>query len=107
MITKEITIKGKPYKIKASTASAVYYEQMKGEMFSIDSLTDNLLYFYCMVLANNRDKEIPSFFDFLDEMDDDANNILSIFEALLADQKKKNEIFSHNENVNDDGKKKE
>lgn len=84
MQTRTVTINGSQYTLKACTMAAVYYEQVKGEAFKIGTLTDNLLYFWCMLLAGNRDKPILGFSEFVDALDADPD-ILKAFEELVRD----------------------
>lgn len=107
MLTKTITLNGEEYRLRACTAAAVYYEQVKGEPFDIvKGLTDNLLYFWCMLQASNRDKAVMDFFDFVDYLDENPD-ILTVFRELLTDaQKRTAVVFQTEEDKAQENKKK-
>lgn len=89
MLTRTVTINDVEYRLRACSAAAVFYEQAKGEKFdAVESLTDNLLYFWCMLAACNRDKAVMDFFDFVDALDENPE-ILSVFGELLEDARKR------------------
>ena len=104
MITTQITLKGEMYALRASTAAAIYYEQVTGKPFELDTLTDNFMYFWCMVLASNRDKPVIGFIDFVDALDE-SPDALKAFEELLTDLRARNSLIE--DSTVSDNKKKE
>lgn len=84
MITAQITLNGERYAVRASTAAAVYYEQVAGKGFDLDTLTDQMLYCWCMVIAANPDRPMLDFRAFLDALDA-SPDAADGFAALLDD----------------------
>ncbi len=98
----EITIQDKTYKIKYSIRALFIFEQLTGKSFSLDSLMNQYVFYYSMILANN--PECTLTFDmFVDECDENA--------TLTVDfQKYITEVFEKQAQLNkvseDDAKKK-
>lgn len=103
---KKIKIKGKNYNIKYTIRALFIFEQITGKSFKIESLLDNYIFFYSMILANNQDKsDILSWDDFLDALDNDPNLFGKINDAVEK-QQKKDEIFNQEEDNSNDSEKK-
>lgn len=90
MITARITLNGEKYAVRASTAAAVYYEQVTGKGFDLDTLTDQMLYCWCMVIAANPDKPMLDFRTFLDALDA-SPDAADGFAALLDDLRRRSQ----------------
>lgn len=90
MITAYITLAGDRYAIKACTAAAVYFEQVTGRPFALETLTDKMLYCWSMVLASNPDKPVLDFRDFMDGMDESPDAAAG-FEKVLDDLKRRSQ----------------
>ena len=91
---KTITINGEDYKVKYTIRALFLMEQITGKQFSITTLLDNYLFFYCMILANNKDKEkILSWDEFIDALDNDKELIKQLTEIQIEEQKK-NELLA-------------
>lgn len=103
---KKIKIKGKNYNIKYTIRALFIFEQITGKPFKIETLLDNYLFFYSMILANNQDKsEILSWDDFIDALDNDPNLFGKINNAV-EQQQKQDKIFNQEEDNNTDPEKK-
>lgn len=50
-----IKINGEEYVIKYTIRALFMMEQITGKPFKINTLLDNYIFFYCMLLANNKD----------------------------------------------------
>lgn len=94
MIMKTITINGKDYKVKYTIRALFLFEQITNKPFQINTLLDNYIFFYCMILANNNDS-ILDWDDFINAIDDDKNLMKQLTEIQMENQKK-------NDLVNDD-----
>ena len=103
MITTHITLNGEKYAVRASTAAAVYYEQVSGRDFSVDTLTDQMLYCWCMVIASNPGKPIMEFRSFLDALDE-SEDAAAGFAELIDDLKRRSQA-AEAVTVPDDSKK--
>lgn len=91
---KTITINGEDYKVKYTIRALFLMEQITGKPFEIKTLLDNYLFFYCMILANNKDKEkILSWDEFVDALDDDKELMKQLTEIQMEEQKK-NELLA-------------
>ena len=48
-----MTIKGQDYKLKYTLRALFIYEQITGKAFELKTITDEYLFFYCVLMANN------------------------------------------------------
>lgn len=100
---KKVKIKGRNYNIKYTIRALFIYEQITGKPFKIETLLDNYVFFYSIILANNQDKsDILSWDDFIDELDKNPNLFGTINDAI-EDKQEKDKIFQ-TEEVEDDDK---
>lgn len=88
---KTITIKGKEYKIKYSLRAMFIFEAIKQEPFKIETLLDNYVFLYAMILANNPDN-VLNWDDFIDTLDNDPKIYKELME-ILNDQEAKNRMY--------------
>ena len=73
----EITIKEQTYKVKYSIRSLFIFEQIKGKTFTLESLLDQYIFFYSMILANNPECTL-TFDQFIDECDEDFTLVTNL-----------------------------
>lgn len=99
---KTITIKDKEYNVKYSIRALFIFEQITGKPFKIETLLDNYIFFYSIILASNK-KNVLDWDDFLDELDTNPN-LLAQLNEILNQQDKLDNIFNKEES-NDDSKK--
>ena len=103
---KKIKIKGKNYNIKYTIRALFIFEQITGKPFKIETLLDNYVFFYSIILANNMDKEnIISWDEFIDELDKNPN-LFSVINDAIEDKQEKDKIFQTEEVKDDKGEKK-
>ena len=88
---KTIKIKDKEYKIKYTIRALFLFEQITKKPFKIESLLDNYIFFYSMILANNKDN-ILQWDEFLDALDTDIS-IFETFSEVLKEQDNKEKVF--------------
>lgn len=81
----KITINGKDFKVKQTIRAMFLYEQITKKAFKIESLMDNYVYFYCLILANN--EEVLEWDDFLDALDSDPTIYTQLNEILVENSK--------------------
>ena len=86
---EKITINGTEYNLKYTLRALFIYEQITKKTFKIDSLLDNYIFFYSMILANNPDSHL-GWDDFIDALDEDPQLIESMNKVLVENQKKGN-----------------
>lgn len=101
---KTIEINGRQYKVKYSLRSLFIFEQITDKPFALTSTLDKTLFYYCLVLANNKDTEL-TFDEFVDAIDENPN-LINEFNTILTDYQKSQSVFESGE-TDEDGKKKE
>lgn len=94
-------INNKDYKLKYTLRALFIYEQITGKVFSLQTITDEYLFFYCILLANNPDMDL-TFDDLISAIDEDTNIIIE-FQNFMKSVLEKQSIFITN---NTDAKKK-
>lgn len=99
----KIKIGKKSYNLKYTIRALFLFEQITKKPFKIETLLDNYIFFYCMLLANNKDN-VLDWDDFIDALDSDATLFGRMSEIVTA-QQKKNELFEDSEEK-DGGQKK-
>ena len=92
---KTIKINDKEYKVKYTIRALFIYEQITGKPFAINTLLDNYLFFYCMILANNPD-DVLEWDQFLNAIDNDPT-LFSQINSTVEDSQKKDELFNNEE----------
>lgn len=92
---KTIKINDKEYKVKYTIRALFYWEQITGKPFAINTLLDNYLFFYCMILANNPDN-VLDWDQFLNAIDNDPT-LFSQINSTVEDSQKKDELFNNEE----------
>lgn len=92
-----ITINNKEYKFKFTLRAMMLFEQITQRTFAINNLTDEYLYIYCLVMANNPNADM-TFEDLIDAMDNDPA-ILEKFKEELEIYTKKQSMYLDTENV--------
>ena len=73
----EITIKEQTYKVKYSIRSLFIFEQLTGKTFTLETLLDQYIFFYSMILANNPESTL-TFDQFIDECDEDFTLVTNL-----------------------------
>ena len=94
-----MTIKGQDYKLKYTLRALFIYEQT-GKAFELKTITDEYLFFYCILMANNPDSSL-TFDELIDAIDEDMSIMLE-FQNLLKKELEKQQLFITN---NTDAKK--
>ena len=90
-----IKINGEEYVIKYTIralfnmAVQISFEEITGKPFKINTLLDNYIFFYCMLLANNKDK-VLDWDSYLDALDSDTTLFSQMTEIVnKAEEEKK------------------
>lgn len=96
----KLTIGGKEYVIKPTLRAYFIFERITKKSFVIETLLDNYIFLYSIILANNKDS-ILDWDDFIDAVDEDKNLMEQFNRIMLANQKLDNMISEA-----EDGKKK-
>lgn len=87
-----INIKDKEVTLKYSFRSLILYENIQGKSFEPASTTDTIVYFYCVILASDKDL-VFSFDDFLDMIDERPELFLD-FAKFLSEEMEKTAVLS-------------
>ena len=87
----KITINNHEVELKKTFRSYVIYESITDKIFNPKTMSDIITYFYCVVLASDRNLELTfdEFIDWLDEND----NALNDFEQWLTEISKVDSQF--------------
>ena len=93
---KTITINGTEYNIKYTIRALFIFEQITGKAFKLESLLDNYIFFYSMILANNPDN-VLDWDTYLDAIDSNPK-LFAEMTDIVADEQKKNKVFDKEEN---------
>lgn len=80
------------YNLKYTIRSLFLFEQITKKSFKIETLLDNYVFFYCLLLANNKDNVID-WDDFIDALDQDPT-LFQRMSEIIAKQQKKNDLFA-------------
>ena len=80
-----ITINDKEYKIKSTIRAMFIFEQITKKSFKIETMLDNYIYFYSLILANNED--VLEWDDFIDALDNDPQIYMQLLTILDKSQK--------------------
>ena len=66
----KVTINDKEIELKNKLRAILIYEQITEKVFNPTSMTDMMLYFYCVILANEPSINL-TFIEFMDMLDDE------------------------------------
>lgn len=102
-VKNTVIINGKEYAVKYTIRALFIFEQITGKPFKIETLLDNYIFFYSMLLASNKDN-VLSWDDFLDALDADRT-LFQKLNDIVAEQEKAREVFEDN-TPDPDGEKK-
>jgi hypothetical protein len=99
---KKITINKKKYNIKYTIRALFIYERITGKSFKIETLLDNYIFFYSMILACNPN-DLLDWDDYLDALDNDPT-LFDQIQKIVEEEQKEAKMFKENEK-DDEGKK--
>lgn len=90
----KITIKGKKVELKNTMRSMIMYENITEKTFNPQTVTDIIVYMYCVVIVSANDYSITldDFIDYIDKHDEVFNE----FGAWLTDIANTNNILKKN-----------
>lgn len=87
----KITINNKEIELKNKLRSILIYEQIAGKTFNPSTMTDMILYFYSVVLANEPKLELD-FMEFMDMLDEKPELFKDFNEWLVSINKVNNQF---------------
>lgn len=94
----KITINEQEYILKYTLRALFIYEQITGKAFKLETITDEYLFFYCVILANNPDSNI-TFNQLIDAVDNDMNIMIEFQKFLQAELIKQGQFIKDNEDI--------
>lgn len=97
----KIKIGTKNYAVKNTVRSLFIFEKITGKSFSVDTLLDNYIYIYSVLLASNPDMKM-TWDEFIDALDRDPN-ILTKFNKLLADANAVDDVYTKADDKEEEG----
>lgn len=93
----KVTIKEKEITLKSSFRALIAYEQITNHTFNPSTITDMILYFYCVIISSKEfDNEPMTFDEFIDYLDE-HQDLLNTFTTWLTESSKQNQIFEGKE----------
>ncbi len=101
---KTININGKDYKVKYTIRALFIFEQITGKAFKLETMLDSYIFYYSMILANNKD-QILEWNEFLDAIDENPK-LLQDMEKVMKEEDGKNSLFNDNKEDNNSTEKK-
>lgn len=101
---KTISINGKDYKVKYTIRALFIFEQITGKAFKLETMLDSYIFYYSMILANNKD-QILQWDEFLDALDENPK-LLQDMEKVMKEEDGKNSLFNDGEESNKSSEKK-
>lgn len=94
-------IRNKEYKLKYTLRALFIFEQITGKAFKLETLTDEYIFFYSMLLANNPEMSL-TFEDLINAIDEDINIMIQFQNYMKSELEKQNYFIA---NTTDDKKK--
>lgn len=101
----KLRIKDKEYNLKYTLRALFIFESICKKPFKIETLLDNYVFFYSMLLASNPDAKVLTWDEFIDALDSDPN-LLSQMGDLIEKQHEQDKLFSDGEEEKSESKKK-
>lgn len=101
---KTISINGKDYKVKYTIRALFIFEQITGKAFKLETMLDSYIFYYSMILANNKD-QVLQWDEFLDALDENPK-LLQDMEKVMKEEDGKNSLFNDGEESNNSSEKK-
>lgn len=101
---KTININGKDYKVKYTIRALFIFEQITGKAFKLETMLDSYIFYYSMILANNKD-QVLQWEEFLDALDENPK-LLQDMEKVMKEEDGKNSLFNDNKEDNNSTEKK-
>ena len=92
----KVTIKEKEITLKSSFRALIAYEQITNHAFNPSTITDMILYFYCVIISSKEFDEPMTFEEFMDYLDE-HQELLTDFTTWLTESSKQNQIFEGKE----------
>lgn len=96
----KVTINGVEYDLKYSIRALFLWEQITGKQFEIKSTLDNYIFYYCIILTSNKEKEPLDWNDFLNAIDENPKTLNPLVDLMQSVEKKNSLIDTEVEEGN-------
>lgn len=87
----QITINEKKITLKKSFRSLIAYESAMGKTFNPTTITESIMYFYCVIISSDSDIEL-SFDNFMDWLDNNPNSLKEFTQWLIEQNEIENKL---------------
>ena len=87
----EITINNITIKLKKTFRSLIAYESAMGKTFNPTTITESIMYFYCVIISSDSDIEL-SFDNFMDWLDNNPNSLKEFTQWLIEQNEIENKL---------------
>ena len=87
----EITINDKTIKLKRTFRSLIAYESAMGQAFNPKTISESIMYFYCVIIASDTNLEL-SYDDFMDWLDDNPKTLQEFTQWLIEQTEADNKL---------------
>ena len=77
-----ITIKDKTIKLKRTFRSLIAYESATGKAFNPKTVTESIMYFYCVIIASDMELEL-TYDEFMDWLDNNPTALQEFTQWLI------------------------
>ena len=79
----EINIKNKTITLKRTFRSLIAYESATGKAFNPKTVTESIMYFYCVIIASDMELEL-TYDEFMDWLDDNTTALQDFTQWLIS-----------------------
>lgn len=80
------------YKLKYTFRALMLFEQITNKMFIIETFTDQLIFFYCILVSSNTENTL-TYDQFMDALDGNPS-LLQDFQKFLTEESNKRNVYS-------------
>ena len=87
----QITINEKKITLKKSFRSLIAYESAMGKTFNPTTITESIMYFYCVIISSDSDIEL-SFDNFMNWLDNNPNSLKEFTQWLIEQNEIENKL---------------
>lgn len=87
----EVTINEKTIKLKKTFRSLIAYESATGKAFNPTTITESIMYFYCVIIASDMELEL-TYDEFMDWLDDNPTALQDFTQWLIEQSEIENKL---------------
>lgn len=87
----EVTINEKTIKLKKTFRSLIAYESATGKAFNPTTITESIMYFYCVIIASDMEFEL-TYDEFMDWLDDNPTALQDFTQWLIEQSEIENKL---------------